>query len=64
MMKNKAKRTINALCENCYNNCKQYDTVLLVKCPNYKYKPYQQEFDFFKLKKARKARSKKTKDKR
>ena len=56
-MKNKDKHSLNKLCVNCYNKCKQHDTVMLVKCPNYKYKPYQQELEFFQVRSARKKRT-------
>ena len=48
MMKVKEKAPLNKLCEHCYNECKQYDRVKLVSCPNYVYKPYQLSFDFWK----------------
>jgi len=49
-MKVKEKTQVNKLCEHCYNECKQYNNVKLVSCPNYVYKPYQQSFDFWKEK--------------
>lgn len=47
-MKVKEKSKVNKLCEHCYNDCKQYDNVRLVNCPNYVYKPYQLSLGFWK----------------
>jgi|GEM_PF-7018468 len=57
-MKVKEKAKVNRLCEHCYNSCKQDESVKLVNCPNYIYKPYQLSFDFWKDKPERKRKNK------